>query len=248
MVSAKAECPAGEKLVGGGGAVATQLLGDGYLHSFRPADGPDGDLSPDDAWLVDAHVDSDDEAAVGATAICGDEAARLERTKVTVPEDGSRSGVAHCANGENVSAGGVVIGGSISQAFLSSSFPVDGRDRNQKPDDGWEGRVANTDGPAKAVKVFALCVSEPRSYATTVFSPVPAGGEVSTLTYCEAGSQVTGAGVKMPGRIGNGRFSAARPNDDPFEEGEIPSERLVVSAQVLAGSAVAPTGFAVCAP
>ena len=115
---AKAECPAGEKLVGGGGVVASQGLDDGYLHSFRPADGPDGDLSPDDAWLVDAHVDSDDEAAVGATAICGDEAARLERTKVTVPGDGSRSGVARCANGENVSAGGVVIGGSLSQAFL----------------------------------------------------------------------------------------------------------------------------------
>lgn len=50
------------------------------------------------------------------------------------------------------------LSGPIADGHLAGTVPVDGRDRDRVPDDGW-GVTAHKDaGGAKTLRAFAICV------------------------------------------------------------------------------------------
>jgi hypothetical protein len=98
-------------------------------------------------------------------------------------------------NKHHVLDGGVFF--SLGGVVTNASYPIDGSDGDEKPDDQWFGYMTNTSGIQGTMSVYAICTTAKvryRRYDTT-FS----GGEFSTGQSCPGGSKATGAGVELAG-------------------------------------------------
>jgi hypothetical protein len=153
VVSAKAKCPKGTSVTGGG------LTSDSNLEHIlisAPFDGSDADSDPDDGWeasLLTGLGQADRE--LRAHAFCSD---RFKLAYRSATETGITStGVAraNCPNQAAITGGGLAISGEAG-AFLNSSSPVDRGDAGEVPDDAWEGYAGVTSGN-RTLDVFAIC-------------------------------------------------------------------------------------------
>jgi hypothetical protein len=77
-------------------------------------------------------------------------------TGLDAGEAASRTAV--CGHGRHVLGGGLRISGPQNEARAASSFPFDGGDRHQVPDDGWKSTAYNLSGGSKTLTTFAICL------------------------------------------------------------------------------------------
>jgi hypothetical protein len=156
---AKAACPAGTKIVGGGAGIT----GDSHTQEVattEPADGPDGNHEPDDAWLGRANNGLNQHVILTVVALCSGQGAYdvIITSPKTVPNRQQVAAEAHCPQGEQVTGGGIEIAGDNLGIEVADAFPIDGPDADHVPDDGWHA-TANNDatGHSTQMQVFAIC-------------------------------------------------------------------------------------------
>jgi hypothetical protein len=156
---AKAVCPAGTKVTGGG----VGITGGSHkqeVATTEPADGPDANNEPDDAWLGRANNGLNHSVTLTVEAVCSGQGAYdvIISSVKTVANNAQVSAEAKCPIGEQVTGGGIEILGSSDGIEVADTFPIDGPDADSIPDDGWHG-TANDDatGHQTHMQVFAIC-------------------------------------------------------------------------------------------
>jgi hypothetical protein len=154
-------CPPGTFVVGGGAGAP----GDHGVEMIQsePRDGRDGDDDPDDGWLGGENnsVGTEKPVTMTVTAICSKhKVKRITGKAKIVPLDTVDSATVMCPAGTHVSGGGSHTKPHSTDIEIGDSFPIDGPDADNKPDDGWEVDANNDGGPAQIkLRSIAFCVS-----------------------------------------------------------------------------------------
>jgi hypothetical protein len=238
--STKAKCPAGDHVVGGGGATF-QPASESNLASLFPSDAADGNSIPDDAFNARGSNNIDGEKLLSVTAICHGREPVYETRRTSVQPGDPVSRRAECGDGRRVSGGGVKVSGPISQAHINATVPFDGSDANGAPDDA---TVHNEGGDEKTVKVFAICSRFDIVYRSRGFI-APPGGAKSSFARCPGFGHLTGGGVKATGSTSGGQVEENWPIDGGDED-EVPDDTWLVAYGNNAGPERGATVYAIC--
>jgi hypothetical protein len=206
------DCPGGgDMAISGGaynGAPINEML---WLKSSRP--GSFGDPSAKTAWTVQVQNVFDpittNYPGAEAWVICddgglGDYKVRRKRD-VKVKRGQQITAFPKCKGSEGVVGGGADVSGGIGEAvWISSSYPRDDRDRDERPD-GW-GITADAAGldTATTLDAYAVCdrkrASKRYRYETSTVE-VPDG---------EQGSAIADCGGPLDPRVGGGVRSRSK--------------------------------------
>jgi hypothetical protein len=241
--STSAACPAGDHVVGGGGA--TFFGGStSNLASLFPFDGGDGNSTVDDGWTARGSNNIDDEKELSVTAICHRREPVYRKRAVSLEPGRAVTARAECGDARHVSGGGVRVSGPISDAHINATAPFDGPDGNTTADDGWRGTVHNESGGGKTVTVFAICTEFDLVYRSRVFS-APPGGATSRFARCPDSGHLTGGGVKATGSTVGGQVEEDWPVDGGDLD-EIPDDVWLVAYGNNAGPERTATVYAIC--
>ncbi|MFN8196216.1 MAG: hypothetical protein U0R80_18275 [Nocardioidaceae bacterium] len=149
--SATVTCPANRHLVGGGGFIATT---DSRLVSSFPVD--------DRTWKIRVFDSIGGAGGMNGYAVCrkAGKVSHVSSRTTGVAADTAGRATVMCPASRHVIGGGGRISGTVSQGALAESRPVDGKDRDHVPDDGWRVVGYNHGGAAKTVTASALCVTK----------------------------------------------------------------------------------------
>jgi hypothetical protein len=99
-----------------------------------------------------------------------------------------------CPGDSRVVSGGYDSGGNQDKTYAST--PIDGKDSDKKPDDGWMARIVASQGD-RNLRVRATCSSSlDLSYATNEVSD---DGAISAEAACPNGTVLSGGGEKLTG-------------------------------------------------
>jgi hypothetical protein len=147
--TASAACPTGWRVIGGGGFIATT---DSFVNGSWPTSGT--------AWKVRVHDVVGGAGGMEVYAICRKkpDVKQVHRSVTGLAAGGSAVATTHCPGDRHVIGGGGRLSGSLGEAHLAGSFPIDGADSDSTPDDGWRVVGANDTGADKSLTVYALCV------------------------------------------------------------------------------------------
>lgn len=158
--SVDAGCGKGREVLGGASNASTDV---GHLNATYPIDGADSNETLDDGWqgfMFDAQGDGSPDVQ----AFCQSRDAPIVKTLTYVAGDpetmlapGSATAVARCTSNRSVAGGGVFVSGSVPEAMLVRSVPIDLGDPDNVPDDGWSGKALNQSGLGKTVVAHAIC-------------------------------------------------------------------------------------------
>ena len=143
-----------------------------------------------------------------------------------------------CPDGLRVAGGGAYTTGSSLEDEVSDSAPLDGKDADAKPDDGWIGAVNGGGGP-EAMRTWAICTDEIKlSYSSAPAQSVSSGAEITAP--CPAGQEPVGGGMRVKGLTTTSPLKASIQNG------------LVIGWQSSAINVADPpnlaTGYAICSP
>ena len=159
QVLKRVSCPAGTSVTGGGVSTTGDHTGV-EVASTEPADGPDRDSKPDDAWLGTANNGTTGGARMGVVAVCAGSGRYryVKSPKETLVDNSTRSSQVPCPDNTHVTGGGIDITGINIGIEVAGTFPEDGEDAGGLADDGWVG-VANNDnsGDDEKFRTFAIC-------------------------------------------------------------------------------------------
>jgi len=211
-----AQCPAGTSVAGGG--VDMQGQGTAFkLNSTLPKDGPDADSKPDDAWFGQGineipgfKVNMVVHAICAATGVF-----KVVSNSGPVNPASQGSAFVNCPSGTSVVGGGVSTSGTGNDDVVASSAPIDGPDADSKPDDGWNGYVANGEGGTETETTWAVCaMSGTYRY---ISATATLGTRVARKVSCPAGTSVTGGGVHVTDASSSPflRVNTSEPLDGP---------------------------------
>lgn len=204
----EAACPAGKQVSGGG----FDAWVNGELNDSAPADGPDGDPDPDDAWFVSVDfAPGGFEPEVAAYAICEGRSHRPEVQAETVAAGATETVSAPCPGKTKPIGGGVSLSGAEDEAHVNSSYPFDGPDADSDPDDGWRGRAHNAAGAVKTMTVTAICRGGALRNRFR-FWDVPVGE--ATFPPCLDTEHLVGIGWRITGPASEGFPEYGTPSDD----------------------------------
>jgi hypothetical protein len=134
---------------------------DSWTNSSYPWDGGDGGKTPDDGWQGHVFDTAGGSGGFSMYAVCvRDEDLRYaKRGPVSISAGQSVDRSVGCnMEGEHVVGGGARLTGPADRGRLVASFPYDGADADDVPDDGWRIRVYNLSGSDKQVTAFAICL------------------------------------------------------------------------------------------
>lgn len=154
VVSAKARCPKGTSVTGGG---LTSDSNEEFILASAPYDGNDADPKPDDGWRTSVVTGiGQPDRQLRAHAFCSSRFTLAYRrdTDTDVTLDGSA--LADCPGRAAITGGGIAISGGAG-AFVNTSAPVDDAGaEDEVPDDAWQGSAGVTTG-SRRVDVYAIC-------------------------------------------------------------------------------------------
>ena len=153
LVTAKAKCPRGTSVLGGG--VRAETTPELMLAS-APFDSKDPGLKPDDGWTVRLE-NGQGINDIFAIAICSKKLKPHYATNSTPTGSGELVRTAACDQDEAVVGGGGAVTGDA-DAYLNATHPADISDADTTPSDGWRS-VAYVDAGAQALTSYAICVS-----------------------------------------------------------------------------------------
>jgi|1186.fasta_scaffold00435_4 hypothetical protein len=154
--SALATCSRGKVL--GGGVDASDV---GVAIGSRPADGPDADHKPNDAWrgTMDPTIGGGVNFQAYATCATGDLSHHLHyvHSSRNAPGLHLTSLTATCPMHTKVLGGGGTAALGHQLGVLHATLPKDGPDAGSTPDDGWTAAVDNESTTPAAMKSYAVC-------------------------------------------------------------------------------------------
>lgn len=141
-------CSGRRKLTGGGGFIATT---GSHLNSIAPA-GPR-------KWGISAYDANGGSGGMTSDFVC----LRSKKLKTvaksrTVAAASANSRSVSCPRGSHVTGGGASLSGSLADGYLTTSFPIDGRDDGKVPDDGWSAQAQNDSAAPIELEVSAICM------------------------------------------------------------------------------------------
>jgi hypothetical protein len=62
-----------------------------------------------------------------------------------------------CPRGTHATGGGAYLSGGLNQQRVAASLPIDGKDADHVPDDGWRAQVDNIGNSMQSVEASAIC-------------------------------------------------------------------------------------------
>jgi hypothetical protein len=155
--SAKVACGGGYHAVGGGGLIAPS---ESWINSSYPVDGGDPGRTPDDGWKVRVF---DPVGGIGGFVIevvCMRGAnLRYVRENANGAAAGEWASPRAKCGQRHVVGGGVKVAGPPDLGRVASTYPFDGADAKQVPDDGWRATGYNVSGLPKRVTTYAICLA-----------------------------------------------------------------------------------------
>ena len=189
---AAVDCPDSHPKVTGGGIRIQANNPDIEVAATNPQFAPNG--RDPDGWAGGANDDSGHDSSMTVTVICG-------QGRFEYPDDleGGNPGnpvqdVIDCPGDTKITGGGVFTFGDHSNE-VAAIRPLDGNDRNAKPDDLWLGSASNG-----AMIVKAVCARKGRfKYVHTAGIGLPNNTQHSSTAHCPHGTELTGGGVDVAG-------------------------------------------------
>jgi len=243
--TARAACPGRKHPTGGGFELSSGMGFSTYeAAASMPADGPDGDHRPDDAWLVRGRAV--DPATSSSYAICAKGDYRYRSKTAPVPSGSGKAAKVGCGGtGWHVTGGGGAVSDS-KKANLSAVFPFDNGDHGDRPDDGWTAR-AQVRGPGVKLTAAAVCTRSRPTYRTATQTLTPGLGSRLSAE-CATGHHVLGIGGNVSGGPEQGGFVELAQPADGTDVGTVPDNNGAVFNELPASatSAQTSTAFAIC--
>lgn len=131
-----------------------------WVQSSFPIDTGDEGATPDDGWKGIVYDANGGGGAFEVHTVCaaGVDLAYVRGTPTALSAGHAVSRKVPCAASEHAVGGGVRTSGPADRARLVSSFPYDGPDADDAPDDGWQTRAYAISGADKTVTPFAICL------------------------------------------------------------------------------------------
>ena len=204
-----AACDGEADRLGGGFLSNSEFLNPVYLNTLDVAGGS-AHVYADNYLDGEGEVDSVAQAMCESDGTAGDYV--IEAPGPRPVEDGTERGfTAKCDSGAPVVGGGVITQGGYSlESYVSSIGPVDLRDPDDKPDDGWRAEVINRqDGGAQTVQVTvqAICDTKDQKlrYPSRTFK-VRDGLLKGKAVACADGQVALGGGVSTDTAYRHGVF------------------------------------------
>ena len=146
--SAVDSCPGRTRPTGGGGFIATT---NSYITSLFP--------KGKSKWSVGLHDEIGGIGGMTSDFVCLKAKPKRAAKQTTVPAAKTKAVKATCPADSHVTGGGTRFRGDPEGAKLLASYPVDGKDADHVPDDGWKAQGHNdTAGPLQ-LKAYAICRS-----------------------------------------------------------------------------------------
>ena len=226
---------AGGGFGGGMGGAAPSIL--------MPIDAGDRDRQPDDGWRARLTGGSTDTVAAYLTCTSG-KAAYAHSAVLKLAAGGAAKGTAKCPPGTHVTGGGAL---SAPRVEIDSSYPIDGDDRGDKPDDGWRVRVESGAGGPTKFHVEAICRRPEPAYATTSEELAPGIGS-AVFTPCPPSRHLLSPGAELSGPADTGSIRDGLHPWDGGDADDVPDDEAYAFG-VNALTASAPktiTGYAIC--
>jgi hypothetical protein len=131
-----------------------------WTQSSFPIDKGDAGATPDDGWKGVVYDAIGGGGVFNMYAVCAAGVA-LSYVRGAPTSLAAGNGVTRkvaCAGSEHAVGGGVRTSGPADGGRLVSSFPYDGPDADDVPDDGWQARAYAISGADKTVTPFAICL------------------------------------------------------------------------------------------
>jgi hypothetical protein len=157
--------------------------------------------------------------------------AYVEKTHPDQPNGDERFHV-NCPNGTHVLGGGARSFASFGGASIQHSYPIDQKDADKKPDDGWEVALF-TGQPDVDWTVFATCTKRRVTYVTRSFKADPMG-LTNRIVSCPGDQNIVGGGERASFKITqNSAFpipSAWAIFEDSFESKKVPFNGYAICA------------------
>ncbi len=145
--SAVDSCPGKTRPTGGGGFIATT---GSYISSIYP--------SGKSSWGVSLLDVNGGNGGMTNNFVCLKAKHTSKATKkITVAAGKVRATKATCKGGAHVTGGGLKFSGHSGDGKLISSYPIDGKDADRVPDDGWKVQGYNQTAGDLQLKAFAIC-------------------------------------------------------------------------------------------
>jgi hypothetical protein len=194
---AKAGCPGGTHVFGGGGA---SNLGSGVdIYQSYPVDGPDPGSAPDDGWGVLLRNLESEKQKVKLFAVCARHKARygIERS---VADASSQTGEIDvgCTSGK-------AVGGGVSgprRIAMNSGGTLE---------DGFGFYLDNQGELVDDVAGYVICAKVPTTLVSTLNVPIAAGATASDSGKCPGGTHVYSGGQFNTGGYNSLRAEQLRP-------------------------------------
>lgn len=228
----------------GGGARSDADAAASWLSVGRPVDGDDGDSAPDDGWFVRG-AGARPGVLTGFAICIRDGFLRYRSLSMPADAEAARTRTVGCANDAyHATAGGASI---VSRgSWLASSSPVDGRDADALPDDGWRSSVFDGAGGTGGFRVDVVCVLQKAvAYREGATIAVPAAGSVTATVRCPRGAPVVGGGARIVAPGGAVRLVSSAPVDGGDVD-TIPDDGWRVRVHNLSGGDEDVTPYATC--
>jgi hypothetical protein len=131
-----------------------------WTQSSFPIDKGDAGATPDDGWKGVVYDAIGGGGVFNMYAVCaaGVALSYVRGAPTSLAAGNAMSRKVACAASEHAVGGGVRTSGPADGARLVSSFPYDGPDADDVPDDGWQTRAYAISGADKTVTPFAICL------------------------------------------------------------------------------------------
>ena len=155
--TARAECPTGENVYGGG-YLAGPNYGTTNTRSSRPYDNHDPDKDRDDGWEATTFNFAPAPTETLVYAECGPKGSTTRVRTGAIGPHSQKSVRKACPAGDRVTGGGAHTAGVNGNNWISSTSPQDtSTDQDTLPDDRWEGYLDNDTGKQREIKAYAVC-------------------------------------------------------------------------------------------
>ena len=162
-----------------------------------------------------------------------------------LPAGTIKKATAKCPDSAHVVGGGLTIGGANTATGIHSSYPIDGRDRNKIPDDGWRGVVNSRSAGHKTFRVSAICSRRGRLVYTRTTTNIPTPGHIDVAAFCPSGTPVAGGGVQLSGGGSSDVIAGSQPVDSDLDM--VTDDGWSGVANTTVDGAVELTAHAICA-
>jgi hypothetical protein len=203
-------CLGPERIVGVGGYVIESVqtvptysefdLGKAFNVSIHPVDEHAQVPKPDsNRQVAENRLQSNpDSVIMGESTLCsvGDVEPSYRKTKFATPGKSRSSAKAACPGGSHVLSGGAKAPGPFKSQRIAESYPFDGDDANDTPDDGWRVSVDNLKRKNRKASAYAICGDVDDLFYGSVTVPASGQDRAHVGVSCPGGDYSIGGGVK----------------------------------------------------